>query len=172
MTGLGIGLWAAITIAVAGPATSTEYLPLQVAQAEGYFTQEKLEVALSVERNEGEAARALTRGRADLAAPALDARYRERPVEGAPTPTFFVLNAAAPVAILVSPSHGHPSHGCSTARPASGHSGREGRRTGHAQQVLIHAGVKIQVPSGASAAAPSRAPSHGARWRRESWPIR
>jgi ABC-type nitrate/sulfonate/bicarbonate transport system substrate-binding protein len=42
VTGLGIGLWAAITIAVAGPATSTEYLPLQVAQAEGYFTQEKL----------------------------------------------------------------------------------------------------------------------------------
>ena len=110
MTGLGIGLWAAITIAVAGPATSTEYLPLQVAQAEGYFTQEKLEVALSVERNEGEAARALARGRADLAATSLDAAYREGHVEGAPPPLFFGLTAAAPVAILVSPSHKETLH--------------------------------------------------------------
>ena len=93
MTGLGIGLWATITIAVAGPATSTEYLPLHVAQAEGYFAQEKLEVTLSVERTEGEAARALARGRTDMAATSLDAAYREGHVADAPPPLFFGLTA-------------------------------------------------------------------------------
>ena len=44
---------------MAGPATSTEYLPLQVAQVEGYFTQEKLEVTLKVEQSESDAALAL-----------------------------------------------------------------------------------------------------------------
>jgi len=148
VTGLGIGLWAAITIAVAGPATSTEYLPLQVAQAEGYFTQEKLEVTLSVERNEGEAARALARGRADLAATSLDAAYREGHVEGAPPPLFFGLTAAAPVAILVSPSHKDTLHTVAQLRGQPvGIPGGGTPEQAMLNSVLIHAGVKIhQVP--------------------------
>src|SRR6266567_920015 len=43
----GLGIWAAITIAVAGPVTSPEYLPVHVAQAEGYFAQEKIDVTPS-----------------------------------------------------------------------------------------------------------------------------
>src|SRR6266700_3694897 len=52
----GLGIWAAITIAVAGPVTSPEYLPVHVAQAEGYFAQEKLDVTLKVELFLGEVA--------------------------------------------------------------------------------------------------------------------
>src|SRR5882762_6808794 len=65
MLAAGLGIWAAITIAVAGPVTSPEYLPVHVARAEGYFAQEKLDVTLKVERSEGEAARALARGRSE-----------------------------------------------------------------------------------------------------------
>ena len=105
MTGLGAGLLAAITIAVAGPASAPEYLPIQVAQAEGYFTQEKIEVALKIERSEGDAARALGRARADIAATSLDAALRLGHVEGAAPLLVFGLTAAPPVALLVSPLH-------------------------------------------------------------------
>ena len=105
MTAAGLGLWAAITIAVAGPATSPEYLPLYVAQSEGYFAQEKLEVTLTIERSESDAAQAMARGRADIAATSLDAAYRVGHVKGALPPLLFGLTAAPPVAILVSPSH-------------------------------------------------------------------
>ena len=71
MTAAGVGLWAAITIAVAGPATSPEYLPVHLAQAGGYFVQEQLQVTLKVERSEGDAALALARGRADIGYEAL-----------------------------------------------------------------------------------------------------
>jgi len=105
MTAAGVGLWAAITIAVAGPTASPEYLPVHLAQAGGYFVQEKLEVTLKVERSEGDAALALARGRADIAATSLDAAYRLGHVAGAPPLLFFGLTAAPPVALLVSPSH-------------------------------------------------------------------
>jgi ABC-type nitrate/sulfonate/bicarbonate transport system substrate-binding protein len=105
MTAAGLGLWAAITIAVAGPATSPEYLPLFVAQSEGYFAQEKLEVTLTIERSESDAAQAMARGRADIAATSLDAAYRLGHVKGVPPPLLFGLTAAPPVAILVSPGH-------------------------------------------------------------------
>jgi len=105
VTGLAAGLLAAITIAVAGPASSPEYLPLQVAQAEGYFAQEKVEVTLKIERSGADAARALAHGRADIAATSLDAAYRLGHVEGAPPLLVFGLTAAPPVAILVSPLH-------------------------------------------------------------------
>src|SRR5713226_899016 len=101
----GLGLWAAITIAVAGPATSPEYLPVHLAQAEGYFAQEKLEVTLKVERSEGEAARMLGRGQADLAATSIDTAYGQVHVAGAPPLLLFGLTAAPPVAIVVAPSH-------------------------------------------------------------------
>ena len=105
MTAAGLGLWAAITIAVAGPATSPEYLPLFVAQSEGYFAQEKVEVTLTIERSESDAAQAMAQGRADIAATSLDAAYRLGHVKGALPPLLFGLTAAPPVAILVSPSH-------------------------------------------------------------------
>ena len=105
MTAAGLGLWAALTIAVAGPATSPEYLPLYVAEAAGYFAQEKLEVTLKVERSEGDAAQALARGRADITATSLDAAYRLGHVAGAPPLLLFGLTAAPPVAVLVSPHH-------------------------------------------------------------------
>jgi len=148
VTGLGIGLWAAITIAVAGPATSTEYLPLHVAQAEGYFAEEKVEVTLSVERNEGEAARALARGRADIAATSLDTAYREGHVAGAPPPLFFGLTAAAPVAILVSPIHKDTLRTVTQLRGQPvGIPGGGTPEQAMLNSVLLHAGVKIyQVP--------------------------
>jgi len=105
MTAVGVGLWAAITIAVAGPATSAEYLPLYVAQSEGYFAQEKLKVTLTTERSESDAAQAMARGRADFAATSLDAAYRVGHIKGALPSLLFGLTAAPPVAILVSPSH-------------------------------------------------------------------
>jgi sulfonate transport system substrate-binding protein len=148
VTGLGVGLWAAITIAVAGPATSPEYLPLQVAQAEGYFAQEKLDVTLTVERNEGDAARALARGQADIAATSLDAAYRQGHVAGAPPILFFGLTAAAPVAILVSPNHKDTVRAPADLRGQP--VGLPGAGTPEhimLNAVLIRAGVKIhQVP--------------------------
>ena len=148
MTGLGVALWAAITIAVAGPATSTEYLPLQVAQAEGYFVQEKLDVTLAVERNEGEAARALARGRADIAATSLDTAYRQGHVAGAPPPLVFGLTAAAPVAILVSPNHKDTLRSPANLRGQPvGLPGAGTPEQAMLNSVLIRAGVKIhQVP--------------------------
>ena len=47
-------LQATLTIATAGPATAPEYLPLWVAQAEGYFSEEKL--AVTLEPKEGNTA--------------------------------------------------------------------------------------------------------------------
>jgi NitT/TauT family transport system substrate-binding protein len=105
MTAAGLALWAAITIAVAGPATSPEYLPLHLAQAEGYFASEKIEVTLRVEQSESDAALALARGRADIAATSLDTAYRLGHVKGSPPPLIFGLTAAAPVAVLLSPNH-------------------------------------------------------------------
>lgn len=148
MTGLGVGLWAAITIAVAGPATSTEYLPLQVAQAEGYFAQEKLDVTLTVERTEGDAARALARGRVDLAATSLDAAYRQGHVAGAPPLLLFGLTAAAPVAILVSPNHKDTVRSPADLRGQPvGLPGAGTPEQAMLNTILIRAGVKIhQVP--------------------------
>ncbi len=148
MTGLGVGLLAAITIAVAGPPTSPEYLPLQVARAEGYFAQENLDVVLKIERTEGDAARALARGQADLAATSLDAAYRQGHVAGVPPPLLFGLTAAAPVAILVSPNHKDTIHAPAELRGQP--VGLPGAGTPEhvmLNAVLLHAGVKIhQVP--------------------------
>jgi NitT/TauT family transport system substrate-binding protein len=143
-----VGLLAAITIAVAGPPTSPECLPIQVARAEGYFTQENLDVVLKVERTEGDAAQALARGQADLAATSLDAAYRQGHVVGVPPPLLFGLTAAAPVAILVSPKHKDTIHTPAELRGQP--VGLPGAGTPEhimLNAVLIHAGVKIhQVP--------------------------
>ena len=150
MTGLGVGLWAAITIAVAGPATSPEYLPLHVAHAEGYFAQEKVDVAVTVEASEGAAAKALAAGgRADLAATSLDAAYRQgHDAVGAPPRLLFGLTAAAPVAILVSPSHKDTVRSPAELRGQPvGLPGVGTPEQAMLASVLIHAGVKVhQVP--------------------------
>ena len=90
-----------LTIAVAGPATSPEYLPLHVARAEGLFAREGLQVSLLPARAEAPAAEALAEGRAGLAATSLDAALRLGHRNGAPPPLVFGLTAAPPVALLV-----------------------------------------------------------------------
>lgn len=94
-------LQAALTIAVAGPPTNLEYLPLRVAAAEGYFAEENLTVVLDTERAEALAAEALGRGRANLAATSLDAALQLGHTGSAPPRLVFGLTAAPPVALLV-----------------------------------------------------------------------
>ncbi len=94
-------LQATLTIATAGPATAPEYLPLWVAQAEGYFAQEKLAVSLDTARAEAPAAEALARGQADLAATSLEAALVLGAVDGAPPKLVFGLTGTPAVALLV-----------------------------------------------------------------------
>src|SRR5262245_30414155 len=90
-----------LTITVAGPLGSPEYLPLRIAEAEGYFADEGLRVSLRTVRAEAGAAEALGRGQSDLAATSLDAALRFGHVQGAPPRLAFGLTRAAPVALLV-----------------------------------------------------------------------
>jgi NitT/TauT family transport system substrate-binding protein len=94
-------LQATLTISVAGPLTGPEYLPLRIAQAEGYFAQEKLDVSLLDTRAEPPAAEALGRARASLAATSLDAALQLGDAAGAPPRLVFGLTAAPPVVLLV-----------------------------------------------------------------------
>lgn len=91
-----------LVLAVAGPATSPEYLPIRVAEAEGHFSREGLSVALRTTRAEPGAAEALIQGQADLVATSLDAiaRFGSRSVIEGPR-LVFALTAAPPVALLV-----------------------------------------------------------------------
>ncbi len=97
-------LQASLTIAVAGPATSPEYLPLHVAQAEGHFAAQKLAVTLRSVRSDAGAAEALAAGQVQLAATSLDAALRLGAVDGVPPRLVWGLTAAPPVALLVSPA--------------------------------------------------------------------
>ena len=108
MLGL-ILLLQALTVAVSGPATSPEYLPLWVAEAEGLFTREGLNVTLRSTRAEVGAAEALAQGQVDLAATSLEAllRFGTRPTVPAPR-LVFGLTAAPPVALLASARPGEP----------------------------------------------------------------
>ena len=91
-----------LTLAIAGPATSPEYLPLRVAHAEGHFAREGLNVVLKTTRAEPGAAEALVQGQADLAATSLEAMLRFGPRSAAQAPRIvFGLSAAPPVALLV-----------------------------------------------------------------------
>jgi hypothetical protein len=92
---------AMLTIATAGPATAPEYLPLWVAQAEGYFAQERLAVSLVPTRTETAAAETLARGQADLAATSLDAAMVFGATGGRPPRLVFGLTATPSVALLV-----------------------------------------------------------------------
>jgi NitT/TauT family transport system substrate-binding protein len=91
-----------LVLAIAGPVTSPEYLPLRVAEAEGYFTREGLSVVVRTTRAEPGAAEALVQGQADLVATSVDAILRFGPRSVAQGPrVVFGLTAAPPVALLV-----------------------------------------------------------------------
>ncbi|HSE91725.1 MAG TPA: ABC transporter substrate-binding protein [Methylomirabilota bacterium] len=93
----------ALAVAVSGPPTSSEYLPLRVADAEGYFEQEGVQVTLRSVRGEVAAAEALATGEVDVAATSLEAILRFGPrVEGRQARLLLGLTAAPPVALLVS----------------------------------------------------------------------
>lgn len=96
-------LQTALTIAVAGPPTSPEYLPLHVAQADGLFTAQHLSVTLRSTRSDAAAAELLATGQAQLAATSLDAALRLGGTEGVPPRLVWALTAAPPVALLVAP---------------------------------------------------------------------
>jgi len=96
-------LQAGITIAVAGPPTSPEYLPLHVAQADGLFTAQQISVTLRSTRSDAAAAEMLATGQAQLAATSLDAALRLGGTEGVPPRLVWALTAAPPVALLVAP---------------------------------------------------------------------
>jgi len=91
-----------LVLAVAGPVTSPEYLPLRVAEVEGLFAREGLSVVVRTTRAEPGAAEALVQGQADLVATSLDAvlRFGPRSVNQGPR-LVFGLTAAPPVALLV-----------------------------------------------------------------------
>lgn len=96
----------ALTLAVSGPATSPEYLPLRVAEAEGYFAREGLAVTLKTTRAEPGAAEALAQGHADLAATSLEAILRFGPRLTSQSPRLVLgLTAAPPVVLLVADAH-------------------------------------------------------------------
>ena len=96
-------LQASLTIAVAGPATSPEYLPLHVAQAEGLFTAQQISVTLRSTRSDVAAAELLAAGQAQLAATSLDTALRLGGTAGVPPRLVWALTAAPPVALLVAP---------------------------------------------------------------------
>jgi ABC-type nitrate/sulfonate/bicarbonate transport system substrate-binding protein len=104
MLGL-IVLLQTLLVVLSGPATSPEYLPLRVAEAEGYFNRENLAVTLRMTRAEPGAAEALAQGQADLVATSLDAILRFGPRTNAQSVRLvFGLTAAPPVVLLVADS--------------------------------------------------------------------
>jgi NitT/TauT family transport system substrate-binding protein len=106
MLGL-IVLLQALTVAVSGPSTSPEYLPIRVAEAEGYFAREGLGVTLRTTRAEVGAAEALGQGQADLAATSFEALLRFGARAARPVPRLiFGLTAAPPVALVVAAQAG------------------------------------------------------------------
>lgn len=91
---------------MSGPSGSSEYLPLRVAEAEGYFAREGLQISLRTTRAESGAAEALAQGQVDLAATSLEAILRFGPrLPNQAARLVFGLTAAPPVALLVSAPH-------------------------------------------------------------------
>lgn len=92
----------ALTIAVSGPPTSPEYLPLHVAEAEGYFADAGLRVTLKTTRAGAGAAEALTQQQADLAATSIEAALRFGAARSGEAPRLvFGLTSAPPVVLAV-----------------------------------------------------------------------
>jgi NitT/TauT family transport system substrate-binding protein len=91
-----------LVLAIAGPVNSPEYLPLRVAEAEGFYAREGLDVVVRTTRAEPGPAEALGQGQADLAATSVDAMLRFGPRALSQGPRLvFGLTAAPPVALLV-----------------------------------------------------------------------
>ncbi len=91
-----------LVLAIAGPVTSPEYLPLRVAEAEGYYAREGLNVVVRTTRAEPGPAEALGQGQADLAATTVDAMLRFGPRTATQGPRLVLgLTAAPPVVLLV-----------------------------------------------------------------------
>jgi NitT/TauT family transport system substrate-binding protein len=101
-----IVLLQALTLAVSGPATSPEYLPIWVASAEGYFDRQGLKVTLRPTRSEVGAAEALAQGQADLVATSVEAVLRFGAREGQSPRLVLGLTAAPPVALVVDAARG------------------------------------------------------------------
>jgi ABC-type nitrate/sulfonate/bicarbonate transport system substrate-binding protein len=96
-------LQASLTIGLAGPATSPEYLPGHVAQAEGLFSAQQLRTTLRTTRSDVGAAELLATGQVELVMTSLDAAMRLGSRGGPPPRLVHGLTAAPPVALLVSP---------------------------------------------------------------------
>jgi len=95
-----------LTLALSGPATSPEYLPIWVAAHDGHFKRQGLTVNLKTTRSEVGAAEALAQGQADLAATSVEALLRFGARDGQSPRLLFGLTAAPPVALVVDSSHG------------------------------------------------------------------
>jgi len=88
----------ALTLAVSGPTSSPEYLPLRVADAEGYFAKEGLTVTVKTTRAEPGAAEALAQGQAETS---LEAMLRFGPRTSKQAPRLVLGLTAAPLVALV-----------------------------------------------------------------------
>ena len=95
-----------LTLAVSGPASSPEYLPVWVAAAEGHFTRQGLRVTVRATRSEVGAAEALAQSQVDLAATSLEALLRFGIRDGQQPRLLLGLTAAPPVALVVDAAHG------------------------------------------------------------------
>jgi len=96
-----------LTIAVSGPPTSPEYLPLRLAAAEGYFADAGLAVTLRSTRADAGAAEALAQQQVDLAATSVEAALRFGAAKTGEAPRIvFGLTAAPPVVLAVPASFG------------------------------------------------------------------
>src|SRR5262245_19486604 len=102
-----IVLLQAVMLAVSGPPTSPEYLPIRVAEAEGYFAAEGLAVTVRTTRAESGAAEALAQGQAAPAATRLGEALASglRPPPSRAPRRFLGLPAAPPVALVVPTAH-------------------------------------------------------------------
>jgi ABC-type nitrate/sulfonate/bicarbonate transport system substrate-binding protein len=99
-----------LTVAVSGPVTSPEYLPLRVAEAEGYFAQAGLALTLRSVRSETDAGRALAKGAADLSATSVAAALRFGAAKDGEVPRIvFGLTAAPPVLVAVPARSARPA---------------------------------------------------------------
>jgi ABC-type nitrate/sulfonate/bicarbonate transport system substrate-binding protein len=97
-----------LVVAVSGPPSSPETLPVHLA-ASGEFEREGLAVKLRVARSGAGAAADLLEGRADLAVAPLESMLRSRttPAATAPFALIFGLTAAPPVALVAELSAAH-----------------------------------------------------------------
>jgi len=95
-----------LTLAVSGPATSPEYLPIWVAAADGHFNRQGLRVTLRMTRSEVGAAEALAQSQVDLAATSLEALLRFGIRDGQNPRLLLGLTAAPPAALVGDAEHG------------------------------------------------------------------